>query len=203
MPAGTRRGTRDHPRACGENFLRDGIRPRPKGSPPRVRGKRKRGCMHESRRGITPARAGKTSRNRLRSLPSSDHPRACGENFPEGSLYADDYGSPPRVRGKPRATRLGLPSVRITPARAGKTLRRPARPGQRADHPRACGENGGEEMICPYNGGSPPRVRGKPYARACRAGSSGITPARAGKTAAAEAMGIQSQGSPPRVRGKH
>ena len=50
----------DHPRGCGENgghvaTVRDGV-----GSPPRMRGKRLEGQVFISRKGITPADAGKT-----------------------------------------------------------------------------------------------------------------------------------------------
>ena len=50
-----------HPRVCGENW--DCVRPiaRPKGSSPRVRGKRPDPLAHAVDEGLIPARAGKTS----------------------------------------------------------------------------------------------------------------------------------------------
>ena len=49
---------------------------------------------------ITPARAGKTSLDTVSRVDREDHPRACGENAPDGFTEAETKGSPPRVRGK-------------------------------------------------------------------------------------------------------
>ena len=51
----------------------------------------------------------------------ADHPRVCGENFARALGVQDDYGSPPRVRGKRAALGEALEQGRITPACAGKT----------------------------------------------------------------------------------
>ena len=51
---------RDHPRRCGENFLRNLTNCKQKGSPPQVRGKLKQGITEQIDAGITPAGAGKT-----------------------------------------------------------------------------------------------------------------------------------------------
>ena len=71
----------DHPRACGENLIACAEKMDKKGSPPRVRGKRF--CRSSARlyMRITPARAGKTFALSVSTLYSTDHPRACGENF--------------------------------------------------------------------------------------------------------------------------
>ena len=53
---------------------------------------------------------------------TEDHPRACGENFDNEGHMAEGQGSPPRVRGKPHPAIGYLLRLRITPARAGKTL---------------------------------------------------------------------------------
>ena len=81
--AGDGRGTGiwDHPRACGEKGRGDMESPSRLGSPPRVRGKGRRPRGKRRRRGITPARAGK-SMSFLSSAPGvGDHPRACGEKI--------------------------------------------------------------------------------------------------------------------------
>ena len=70
----------DHPRACGENFLNWVDKRQEQGSPPRVRGKRRRSSYAISETGITPARAGKTRGWTAVKAPWRDHPRACGEN---------------------------------------------------------------------------------------------------------------------------
>ena len=115
---------RDHPRVCGEkgkNIL-DGITS--KGSPPRVRGKVAPGTGTGHGQGITPACAGKSECERLQGFPDKDHPRVCGEK----RLGFDDnrsvLGSPPRVRGKVKGI-LGIRNENgITPACAGKRLKR-------------------------------------------------------------------------------
>ena len=89
-----------HPRACGENLIRQPEAGRPRGSSPRVRGKRD---LDESLRedlGLIPARAGKTRGRIPGSPPPRAHPRACGENQPEDGAEITLGGSSPRVRGK-------------------------------------------------------------------------------------------------------
>ena len=123
-PAGRRTVSWDHPRVCGEKH-----RPLPdisvlSGSPPRVRGKAVVLCRIRHQLGITPACAGK-------SLPTStfapsywDHPRVCGEK--ELPTYSRPFvlGSPPRVRGKETCKSSRVVSRGITPACAGKRLKR-------------------------------------------------------------------------------
>ena len=113
--------------------------------------------------------------------------------------------------------------MRITPARAGKTLPAPVCIRRRRDHPRACGENVTNSGTAGAAVGSPPRVRGKHDLITTRIREIRITPARAGKTrctpgpcqshrdhprACGENYSYSlfprlSVGSPPRVRGKH
>ena len=71
--------TRDHPRACGEQFGLNSIKPLCMGSSPRVRGAGRRGSPWKTRRGIIPARAGSRRPARRRTASARDHPRACGE----------------------------------------------------------------------------------------------------------------------------
>ena len=182
MPAGTRRGTRDHPRACGENFLTTGEEKQKEGSPPRVRGKRLHQHDGSGRGGITPARAGKTRPCRNRGCNRGDHPRACGENHIGTVAQGQAEGSPPRVRGKPVAAINIATSEGITPARAGKTYAFFCSTARSSDHPRACGENFKGCRWGSPSPGSPPRVRGKHAESVEAAKTAGITPARAGKT---------------------
>ena len=95
---------RDHPRVCGEKSVWTHLQVEAQGSPPRVRGK----DFFYSR---MPPRMG-------------DHPRVCGEKFQNLHHDVNRLGSPPRVRGKVnRFTKQGA-TVRITPACAGKRLKR-------------------------------------------------------------------------------
>ena len=69
----------DHPRVCGEKALKtDCVRSDP-GSPPRVRGKGGVASECTAYTGITPACAGKSSRNLAGRHIQRDHPRVCGE----------------------------------------------------------------------------------------------------------------------------
>ena len=73
-------GSRDHPRICGEKyfFVED--------------------CLLADR--ITPAYAGKSDGGRLSYLLVWDHPRVCGEKFRAYAMIWQEWGSPPRMRGK-------------------------------------------------------------------------------------------------------
>ena len=115
---------RDHPRRCGENQKRQlrifGLI----GSPPQVRGKLASPSRPTVFTGITPAGAGKTAGGVRRGLPHTDHPRRCGENMPLPRQMSYRLGSPPQVRGKLFCHSLISSAYRITPAGAGKTLKR-------------------------------------------------------------------------------
>ena len=177
-------------------------------------------CLRPKR--ITPAGAGKTLRRTHLFNVQWDHPRRCGENAYLPNRKIEPDGSPPQVRGKPPPCARCLRPKRITPAGAGKTLRRTHLFNVQWDHPRRCGENRDELYVgCPQ-GGSPPQVRGKPAAEQGGGGIPRITPAGAGKTLQRTAVLNAGQdhprrcgenlkllqpllrglGSPPQVRGK-
>ena len=125
QPDGQRRQLhRDHPRVCGEKSLP----PRPmraqRGSPPRMRGKGHGKMCSLGLNRITPAYAGKRLGETSRPLIVEDHPRVCGEKINALAPAAADTGSPPRMRGK-AAIRFRPPGgLGITPAYAGKRLKR-------------------------------------------------------------------------------
>ena len=91
-------------------------------------------------------------------------------------------GSPPRVREKRQVTLLKAHQNRITPACAGKTLRRLLTLGHVQDHPRVCGKNLQKSLSVDIRLGSPPRVREKLTKPWKSVLLSRITPACAGKT---------------------
>ena len=112
----------DHPRVCGEKFAPDYLDITATGSPPRVRGKGSTPPRALGHVGITPACAGKREK-RVEKIPQIwDHPRVCGEKHSRAPAAHNDWGSPPRVRGKA----LEKPSTQytrgITPACAGKSF---------------------------------------------------------------------------------
>ena len=101
-----RRLRRDHPRACGEQFLSNFLRKSSMGSSPRVRGAEARHAVDGVAVGIIPARAGSRSCHRRRPRHARDHPRACGEQLSRRGRHAVETGSSPRVRGAVRPVRL-------------------------------------------------------------------------------------------------
>ena len=114
----------DHPRRCGENSTPSAQKQHRPGSPPQVRGKHTNAFTARISTRITPAGAGKTRRFCLRKGCGEDHPRRCGENSQLCSPYFNAPGSPPQVRGKPTPLQSHAPLSGITPAGAGKTLKR-------------------------------------------------------------------------------
>ena len=114
-------GAEDHPRGCGENYVNGQYAEKPRGSPPRMRGKHPVPQKTECALGITPADAGKTGGCSHNSRAHEDHPRGCGENGRCSLPPPLSSGSPPRMRGKPLFRALLCPLAGITPADAGKT----------------------------------------------------------------------------------
>ena len=176
-----RRGSRDHPRACGEKYTVSVYARGYGGSPPRMRGK---GVVRRETPpivGITPAHAGKSLPCWFSAQQYQDHPRACGEKVCRPAACAPAMGSPPRMRGKVQAQQQRQPPSRITPAHAGKRTSRGPNTQSRQDHPRACGEKLVSCDTIAYRKGSPPRMRGKAGGRKEWYLTNRITPAHAGK----------------------
>ena len=151
----------DHPRACGANQVPDRGLGAGCGSSPRVRGKPARKFCSTLHLRIIPARAGQTGRFCRRLALVSDHPRACGANMGGNPEAEAQFGSSPRVRGKPRVLGCDPFLIRIIPARAGQTKILEFVYSGSPDHPRACGANNATQTTARYANGSSPRVRGK------------------------------------------
>ena len=115
---------RDHPRTCGEKCFRCGYIHLALGSPPHMRGKVKAIYKDNADTRITPAHAGKSHFVTSFHLNRRDHPRTCGEKRTVSYGSVALLGSPPHMRGKGAfgADETGL--TRITPAHAGKRLKR-------------------------------------------------------------------------------
>ena len=114
----------DHPRMCGEKLASGLSLRRMTGSPPHVRGKAShRGLVWELP-GITPACAGKRQSPSGSHRLSLDHPRMCGEKCLNSLMVAPVTGSPPHVRGKGDSEVISQCTHGITPACAGKRLKR-------------------------------------------------------------------------------
>ena len=152
-----------HPRAGGENRAGVVLRAAGFGSSPRGRGKQDRGCGRVRRRGLIPARAGKTAGD-VRALP------AFG-------------GSSPRGRGKRPCDLLEGVRVGLIPARAGKTRDGPGLVGHVEAHPRAGGENVAGFLDSGLCAGSSPRGRGKRVIDAMSCSMLGAHPRAGGENA--------------------
>ena len=136
-----RRFRGDHPRGCGEKWLRGPRGRRCRGSSPRVRGEVCEGL------GIR--------------LLEGDHPRGCGEKVRAASNEAANKGSSPRVRGEGGEGTDGAVERGIIPAGAGRSDDSRPRQVARRDHPRGCGEKRPRPCRRRPSAGSSPRVRGE------------------------------------------
>ena len=171
----------DHPRVCGEKSQSTSASPRALGSPPRMRGKGVKQSNSRIRMGITPAYAGKRVRPCLTCFAHRDHPRVCGEKHSRAPAAHNDWGSPPRMRGKVDVFFTFVIPGRITPAYAGKRISLHTVCRCLWDPPRVCGEKVTDFHLFWHFGGSPPRMRGKETGKTRRVQWPGITPAYAGK----------------------
>ena len=132
------------------------------GSPPPMRGKAWVLLCGFIASRITPAYAGKSLG--LISIRShiQDHPRLCGEKFSARIFKYLSMGSPPPMRGKAEAWKIG---------------------GYRSkDHPRLCGEKQSRHQSHFPPEGSPPPMRGKDFEDENFDPEDRITPAYAGKS---------------------
>ena len=73
---------------------------------------------------ITPACAGRTLSNDVHRHCIWDHPRVCGKNRIRPKMCAMCLGSPPRVREELITLSTPYSSIRITPACAGRTVKK-------------------------------------------------------------------------------
>ena len=134
--------------------------------------------------GITPAYAGKSSRNRHRNCATTDHPRLCGEKVQNRTTNTGQLGSPPPMRGKAYENKGNSVTFRITPAYAGKSSSHTRRCPSIEDHPRLCGEKIRHIYSTKQQIGSPPPMRGKVLPCTIQRLTGRITPAYAGKRSA-------------------
>ena len=114
----------DHPRVCGEKRQALPRSHRRAGSPPRVRGEAYCHTSAIALKRITPACAGRRARRRRTFARRGDHPRVCGEKSRSQALLGRLLGSPPRVRGEDCVPAIFKSAVGITPACAGRRLKK-------------------------------------------------------------------------------
>ena len=171
-----RRGGGNYPRSCGEESLGASPSIEVLELPPLVRGRVAVFSGPAGLDGITPARAGKSTRYQAHEIALRNYPRSCGE---EGALLSSSNfisELPPLVRGRAAMPLPFLSCLGITPARAGK--REDTRGRRRASR----------EL--------PPLVRGRGVPAPAPSILIGITPARAGKRTARPTSGYRERNYP-------
>ena len=119
----------DHPRVGGEKQRMPRRTDKQMGSPPRGRGKAMSVWSVSKFSRITPAWAGKSAGGVLVLGAGRDHPRVGGEKIFSAKPLPACLGSPPRGRGKGIERQCAEEYGRITPAWAGKRLKRSHRSG--------------------------------------------------------------------------
>lgn len=153
----------DHPRICGEKNSTIHSYLNSTGSPPRMRGKVLLLLCPRPFVRITPAYARKRQGASHGFWQAQDYPRICGEKISLLRMACSPMGSPPHMRGKD-TFKMSLPiSAGITPAYAGKRVRRRSKSRSSRDHPRICGEKAKYWMQGREPEGSPPHMRGKAF----------------------------------------
>ena len=171
-----------HPRVCGEDYgMLFAIVPALE-TPPRMRGRRFRGCLFRYSRGNTPAYAGKTPREGTRAGTLQKHPRVCGEDLSSVLRWRLYQETPPRMRGRRAVVYSILCACRNTPAYAGKTSQSRTSTSCGQKHPRVCGEDQGLRPRPEPVSKTPPRMRGRPEDKSEKDTRARNTPAYAGKT---------------------
>ena len=174
---------RDHPRMCGEHFIRLAYCNAFSGSSPHVRGAHDVLRLSAVNPGIIPACAGSTPGHGRGWACGRDHPRMCGEHALANSLMVMPLGSSPHVRGALEYRQRVFKRRGIIPACAGSTPSRISADSSSRDHPRMCGEHNMQEMGRACGRGSSPHVRGALTATFRPVDDLGIIPACAGSTA--------------------
>ncbi len=171
-----------HPRSRGEHRRAPDSTSTASDSPPLARG-----APHPSRsrprgRGLTPARAGSTSRPTVGSPGTGTHPRSRGEHPCIEAEVCGWWDSPPLARGARGVGGGHRVDAGLTPARAGSTRGQSHAAPLFRTHPRSRGEHAyslaGQSGVLD----SPPLARGARVQPCGAVRGSGLTPARAGST---------------------
>ena len=124
-----KRQAEDHPRMGGEKLFFNVCNQFVIGSPPHGRGKEITDITEWPTNRITPAWAGKSYCIFVMPFFQWDHPRMGGEKLTVFKFCCMKIGSPPHGRGKVQAVSAVGEMKGITPAWAGKRLKRSHRSG--------------------------------------------------------------------------
>ena len=154
------------------------------GSSPLARGGLGRRRGGGGRRGLIPARAGRTSKGADIASTHGAHPRSRGADRPTARTRVPHSGSSPLARGGPPIPSTVTSQSGLIPTRAGRTRWPNLRRWCSRAHPRSRGadhdSSQGDEQLW----GSSPLARGGRHERTPCAVNAGLIPARAGRTSA-------------------
>ena len=109
------------------------------GSSPLARGGRVAAGPRVGTAGLIPARAGRTSSTRPRTIGTRAHPRSRGADLTEAKSIRKFRGSSPLARGGLEKDEWGEGSPGLIPARAGRTQKRQGPKNRTRAHPRSRG----------------------------------------------------------------
>ena len=118
---------REHPRAGGDDANAALTAIEERGTPPRWRGRPTVPRYAAANTRNTPALAGTTIAGAMSAMSVSEHPRAGGDDVISYASWAAWVGTPPRWRGRPRASPAVTARSWNTPALAGTTQRKASR----------------------------------------------------------------------------
>ncbi len=156
-----------HPRSRGADRRRWILLQDDDGSSPLARGGRGSGGHRELRRGLIPARAGRTSSRGSSAQRTSAHPRSRGADHRRWLPCGSTSGSSPLARGGPRLRARRAVQLRLIPARAGRTRRARRRARTIRAHPRSRGADRACRSAASCSRGSSPLARGGPSVIIC------------------------------------
>ncbi len=147
-----------------------------------MRGTRANNANSAAKYRFIPAYAGNTSRLKYICLPTSVHPRVCGEHNYTYHVIANKCGSSPRMRGTQLHLSCDSKQVRFIPAYAGNTPFWREKLTHLSVHPRVCGEHLDCSLPVKDIVGSSPRMRGTQHYSMVNPDIFRFIPAYAGNT---------------------
>ena len=162
------------------------------GSSPLARGGLGRRRGGGGRRGLIPARAGRTSKGADIASTHGAHPRSRGADRPTARTRVPHSGSSPLARGGPPIPSTVTSQSGLIPTRAGRTRWPNLRRWCSRAHPRSRGADPTYRPGIASSVGSSPLARGGQAWIGSAARYRGLIPARAGRT----------RGGSPRVGGR-
>ena len=172
------------------------------GSPPLTRELLSFDTDHRKYDGITPAYAGTTTWQRVKSALDWDHPRLRGNYAEKSESRLGRIGSPPLTRELRAGWLWRINTFGITPAYAGTTTYFMLWNTPTQDHPRLRGNYTIRKCIHNLRKGSPPLTRELRNHKAPTQQQTRITPAYAGTTANMT-NGAPRKEDHPRLRGNY